>query len=325
MVTGLALGAVKNHNSMENKMKTDIRQEVTERIVALLESGNLGQWIRPWSSGFGSPLNLSGRRYSGMINILLLQARCLELQLKYPVFGTYKQIQDLKGSVNKGAESVRVVFWKNLNSQHATGTDIENIDSEETRDPNKNRNRFCLKYFNLFAIEQTTLDVEAVAAKLGLTTHKHVPIERIEKFIEAQGMKIVHGGDSAFYNVKFDYIQLPHREHYISPEMYYFTSIHEHLHASGHHSRLGRNLSGEFNEAYMREELLVELGTIHIMCSEFGLEGTMLHAAQYMKHYIDLLKSNSNEIFQIASKSKQAVDYLLAKANLLEKDDAVAS
>ena len=91
------------------KSQVDIYQQVTDKIVAALESGT-APWLRPWKSGVGTALvphnAVTGRAYNG-INFLVLTCA------SYASNGwlTYKQAQELGGNVRKGEKGTQIVFW----------------------------------------------------------------------------------------------------------------------------------------------------------------------------------------------------------------------
>ena len=69
------------------------------------------------------------------------------------------------------------------------------------------------------------------------------------------------GGDRACYVPALDEIHLPALAQFDNAAAYYSTAAHEHMHWTGHASRLGRDLSGRFrDQAYGAEELVAELG-----------------------------------------------------------------
>jgi len=56
--------------------QSDIRQQVTDQIIAALQSGDLPSWKKPWRSLSGLHRNVvSGRSYSGVNPLLLEIAR----------------------------------------------------------------------------------------------------------------------------------------------------------------------------------------------------------------------------------------------------------
>jgi antirestriction protein ArdC len=89
------------------------------------------------------------------------------------------------------------------------------------------------------------------------------------------------------------------------------TSLHECGHWSGHNSRLDRDLRSRFNEkAYAAEELIAELNAA-FLCAHLGIRGELRHA-EYIGHWLALLKDDSRAIFTAASKASQAANFLRA-------------
>src|SRR5215203_4791621 len=73
---------------------------------------------------------------------------------------------------------------------------------------------------------------------------------------------------------------------------YYSTAAHEHVHWTGHASRLQRDLSGRFGDhAYGAEELVAELGAA-FWCAQFELaQATREDHAAYLGDWLALLQS----------------------------------
>lgn len=87
--------------------RADVYEQITERIIALLETGAV-PWRKPWNAQTGLPRNLiSGHPYRG-INVFLLHS----MNYESPLWLTYKQALDLGGHVRKGERACPVVFWK---------------------------------------------------------------------------------------------------------------------------------------------------------------------------------------------------------------------
>ncbi|MDW3307854.1 zincin-like metallopeptidase domain-containing protein, partial [Escherichia coli] len=70
------------------------------------------------------------------------------------------------------------------------------------------------------------------------------------------------GGNRAFYVPTEDYVQVPPPQAYFEPINWHRTALHELAHASGHPSRLNRDLSGSFGtRKYAFEELVAEIAS----------------------------------------------------------------
>jgi antirestriction protein ArdC len=104
--------------------------------------------------------------------------------------------------------------------------------------------------------------------------------------IAATQADIRHGGSRAYFNPAEDYIRLPVKESFKTPENYYSTALHELTHWSGHESRLNRldKLARFGNESYAAEELVAELGA-SFLTSILGVPNVPIQDnAAYLKH-----------------------------------------
>jgi antirestriction protein ArdC len=151
------------------------------------------------------------------------------------------------------------------------------------------------------------------------------PIYRAETFVAATGASIAHGGDKAYYRPSTDSIQLPPREAFIgsptsSPaESYYSTLLHELTHWTSMESRCNRQLGKRFGDAaYAMEELIAELGAA-FLCADLGItDEPRADHAQYIDHWLTVMKADKKAIFTAASKASAAADFLIS----LQKDGA---
>lgn len=145
------------------------------------------------------------------------------------------------------------------------------------------------------------------------------PIERIEaadRFVAATGARIEHGGDQAYYVPSSDHIQMPDEGLFCGSdtmsreEGYYATLVHELTHWSGAKHRLDRDFGKRFGEeAYAAEELVAEIGAA-FLCAELGItQEIRSDHAQYLAHWLKLLKNDSRAIFTAAAKASEAASY----------------
>jgi len=94
---------------------------------------------------------------------------------------------------------------------------------------------------------------------------------------------------------------------------YYSVLFHEYTHATGHKSRLDRNLKGRFGDQdYAFEELIAELGSAFNM-AYLGLESIPREDhAIYIKSWLKALRSDNKFIFSAAAKAQAACDCLIS-------------
>ena len=81
-------------------------------------------------------------------------------------------------------------------------------------------------------------------------------------------------------------------------------------HATGHPSRLGRDLSGSFGtKNYAFEELVAEMNAA-FCCASLGIVPTVRHA-DYIGSWLEVLREDNRAIVRAASQASKAADWLL--------------
>ncbi|MBR9766662.1 MAG: antirestriction protein ArdC, partial [Rhodobacteraceae bacterium] len=144
---------------------------------------------------------------------------------------------------------------------------------------------------------------------------------RVEALIAATGIDLRIGGNRAFYVPSQDYVQVPPPQAYFEPINWHRTALHEMGHATGHSSRLSRDLSGGFGtKKYAFEELIAEISSA-FCCASLGIIPTVRHA-DYVGSWLEVMRENSRAIVRAASQASKAADWLLA--HLPENGSAAA-
>jgi antirestriction protein ArdC len=268
-----------------------------------MEKGRL-PWIKPWtvSGSFGLPRSAASRKtYSG-INILILWDAALKRGYIAQEWLTLRQCNELGGRIKKGEKGTTACYADSF---------IPKAERERAKEQGDDPGRVpFLKRFTLFNIEQCEgLPAHITPPPTPIPASELVPAA--DAMIAASGITIKHGGDTAMYLPKPDVIMMPPRSSFDTPADYYATILHEAGHATAHPSRLNRNLQHRFGStAYAREELIAEL-TSAFLCAGFGIVPQVRHA-DYLAHWLDLLKEDSRAIFHAASQASKAADFLLA-------------
>ena len=288
----------------ETQTRPDIYARVTDAIIADLERGT-PTWTRPWSAEhlagrITRPLRHNGEPYSG-INVILLWSEAVTRGFNAPTWMTFRQALALGAHVRKGETGSTVVY---ANSISRTETDGDGRDVE--------REIPFLKAYTVFNVDQ----VEALPGHFYATVEPQLdPQQRIahaDAFFTATGADIRHGGDSAYYAMHPDYVQLPPFECFADPESYYATLAHECTHWTRHPTRLDRDFGRTRwgDEGYAREELVAELGAA-FLCADLGLELTPRddHAA-YFESWLKVLRDDRRFIFTAAAHAQRAAGFL---------------
>lgn len=287
--------------------RADLYDEVTQRIVAELETGRV-PWVQPWGRAEGAPAAglprnaLTGRTYSG-INILILWGAVIEAG--YPGQGwlTFRQAREAGGCVRKGERGTTVVYADRF---------VPEVERERARESGGDARAIpFLKRFTVFNAAQCDGLPDSLAAEPApLPEREIVPVA--EAVIAASGVTFRVGGERAFYAPTLDVVQVPPQPAFFDQVNYYRTCLHELTHATGHPSRVGRDLSGAFGSpGYAREELVAEMGSA-FLCAALGVVPTVRHA-DYIASWLAVLRTDNRAIFRAASAASKAADWLLAR------------
>jgi antirestriction protein ArdC len=138
---------------------------------------------------------------------------------------------------------------------------------------------------------------------------EHERNERAEAFFDAIGATTRWGEPKAAYSPSLDLIVMPERGAFHNPESLYAVWAHEHIHYTGHKTRLDRDLKSRFDQdAYAFEELVAEIGAA-MTCAHLQIKGELRHAS-YVDHWLKVLKRDSRAILSAASMASKATDYL---------------
>jgi antirestriction protein ArdC len=134
--------AYRNHRNAASR--PSIYQIVTDRIISSLRAGVI-PWEKPWKTpryaGGPFPRNFyTGKPYRG-INVFLLWSS----PYNSPFWLTFKQAQELKGTVRKGEKGTQIVFYKQLRDRAKKN---DETCEEDDRAP------FVLCYYTVFNVEQ---------------------------------------------------------------------------------------------------------------------------------------------------------------------------
>lgn len=277
--------------------------EVTAAIIGQLEAG-IVPWVKPWrtsAAGVGLPGNaVTGRTYSG-INVLILWGAVIDGGYPAQDWLTFRQALAAGGCVRKG-ERGRTIFY----ADSFTPKDRES--EEQSGESGEARSVRFLKRFTVFNVAQCDgLPERFTAAAAPLPERESH--DAAEALIGASGADFRIGGAEAYYTPTLDYIAVPPPPAFHQQIDYYRTALHELGHWTGHASRLDRDQSGGFGTpAYAREELCAELASAYL-CAALGIEPTVRHA-DYIGHWLAVLRTDNRAIFRAASLASKAADFL---------------
>jgi antirestriction protein ArdC len=287
--------------------RTDLYQEVTDRITAALEAGTI-PWRQPWHPAAGRPVSMStGRPYRG-VNVLLLGLAAADRGYASPWWGTYRQITELGGQVRRGEHSVQVVFWKQLELTADPGQDGAQV-----------RRVPLLRAFRVFNAGQADgLPARYHATETAEPDLAGQPHDVLDGYLAAGGPKLVHAeGAGPCYDPARDQITLPAPAQFPTRTAYYATAFHEAAHSTGHPHRLNRPGVTAFDHygsgRYAREELTAEISGA-MLCAATGTAtdaSLQDDTAAYIAGWLHALSDDRKLIITAASHAERAADLVL--------------
>src|SRR5215472_8555739 len=135
--------------------KRDFRQEVTDRIVKMLENG-VAPWQKPWRAGVGSPgmpMNPTTEKAYRGGNAIHLMATGLQRGYDDPRWLTYKQAQDRGWQVRRGEKGTQIEFWE-VKAARDSGSPAPRGEEERAGDAKESANRLIHRVYTVFNAKQ---------------------------------------------------------------------------------------------------------------------------------------------------------------------------
>lgn len=281
---------------------------VTKRIVEAIKKNKAVPWRRPWATEeIGFPSNLASKRPYRGINLFLLS------MMNYSSLWwiTFNQAKTLGGSIKKGEHGTPVIFWSLIEKRNEKTSEIEKIP--------------FLRHSTVFNVEQC----EGITVPPS-ESHDSKPLNPIESCEAIVGgfdnpPEITERGQSAYYSITQDLVNIPSRERFTSIEEYYSTMFHELVHATAHPSRLDRKLipaqSSFFSQDYSKEELIAEMGC-SLLCAKAGIDSaTFDNSVAYLQGWVAALTEKPRMLIEAASAAQKACDLILGTKEQKEEQE----
>lgn len=297
------------------KSQKDIYAELTEVVVANMEKQL--KYETPWFTCTEAPYNpVTGTIYSGP-NQVSLRAR----GFTDPRFYTFNNVKALAEQTGqkihvkagmKGSPVYTAIQSTYKSKDKTTEGDDGSIVIVEGGAKTFWRYHQSGVVFNALQIEG--IEPLKEIPRTEIEVHKEADL-LIEAMIKKGGITLEHSPEGrAFYQVARDKITLPEKELFKSTGHYYSTALHEFAHATGHPSRLNRDMSGMFGSAsYAKEELIAEM-TSYFIGSKLGIpydSNSHENHSAYVQNWLQALKNDTKLIFTASAAAQRSVDYQL--------------
>ena len=291
-----------------------LREQMVQRFLDALQQDQL-PWKACWQNG--RPLNaVTGKLYRG-VNALWLSYCAEDQGYEDPRWCTYNQAQEKGWQVRQGEHGHRVEFWAYFDLKQK-----KLLQQDEVRDLLKADPKYE-QYLQLRSRVYTVFNAAQIDGIPELQRN-HTDIGELRQhrdtLIENLGIGYAERGSRAFYSPGSDTVILPPEASFDDTYSYMATLLHECGHATGHPSRLNRDLSGGFgSEIYAREELRAEIASA-FTAQELGLQLSdsqlahhlELHTA-YIQNWIEVLNKSPEELFRAVKSAGEISDYLIEK------------
>ena len=299
--------------------RMDVRQAISDRIVAMLEKGGhvfRERWTRTASRGM--PRNgKTAAPYHGA-NVLLLWDAAFEQGYASNVWLTYKQAASLGAQVRKGERAVTCANFERQARQVQQGEGSASRlhgDEEGAAQAVPLGGSVVARPFWVFNVAQIDgLPREVVDLCVDPVRSPNGPVESALRLLGGCNATIRHGFERAMYLPELDEIRLPWPSHFSNAEACCATSLHELVHWTGHPSRLNRQFGKRFGDAaHAFEELVAELGCLYLRGHCGLVDAPIERHAACPDSWLQVLKSDRTAIFTAARHAEAAFEFILAR------------
>lgn len=303
---------------MNSKTK-DFRQQIADAFIKSLEEKQLN-WKQGWRN-ISAPTNaITNKRYRG-INMWWLQYVANERGYTDTRWCTFKQIQSKNWKLKKGAKGVKVEYWMPFDKSIGKCISWEEYRNKINANPKTTDMIITSKYYTVF----NGTDIEGIPEVAIKNAPGIEPSELVEKLSHNMNVMIYDdGNDNAFYRPSTDTIHLPPLKSFISSYEYNATALHELAHATGHTSRLNRNMDLVFGSSdYAYEELIAEISSC-FMSSNLHIESTPNHINNhkaYVQSWIQAINAKPETLFKAIREAEKVANYMEYKAELMTEQE----
>ena len=293
-------------------MKNNEKEKTIFNDLIELMQTESSNWISPLveqCKNGGLPTSLvSNKVYEGS-NFIRLLIASYKKGFTSNQWGTFKYFNKLNARINKGEKATPVVHFQ-VNQYDKKENGKVKLDSQG------NAIKVFVpqaKWFNVFNVEQTNMQTEDKPE----IENVEFSIDSVDQFVASQNANIKHIEYCIpCYKPSHDMIEMPMKGSFTDTptssqiENYYSTLLHELVHWTGAKHRLDRLKLRENRKEYAFEELIAETGSA-ILCCTLGVTPQVREDhAQYLNHWISILKDKPKQMIKAFGQSSKAIRYL---------------
>lgn len=295
--------------------KNTVRETIAQEFIRALNENQL-PWNAMWTTQ-NAYNAITGKNYRGL-NSLWLAYSAMEKGYSDPRWCTYKQAQDKGWQVRKGEKATAVEFWSIYDKKTKKTLTMSEADELVRMHPDRKAD---LSFISRSSCVFNAAQIDGIPQ---IEVRPEVDISTIraqrDVLITNMGIGFHEGGDQAFYRPSEDSVTMPPDSAFKDDYGYMSVLLHECGHATGHESRLNRDLTGFFgSESYAKEELRAEIASA-FTAQALGFrptEGTknshMDNHKAYIQSWAKSIKDAPNELFAAIKDAEKISDYLIEK------------
>ena len=304
----------------EPKNRKDVRQDLATALLDRIEQGS-APWQKQWDPSIGddTPINAAtGKRYRGINQFWLT----LNQPDNDPRWCTFKQAQDNGWKICKGSHGTTVEKWLVVEKSKEIDIDGEVATLEEKQ--------LVVRFYTVFHASQVEGMPELARPSVDISLE---PDKRVAEVVRSMGVSLALGGNRAYYSPDSDAIHMPELDSFSCAADYDTVLLHEIGHATGHESRLKRDVRNTFGApAYAKEEIRAEISAAmnaRVLGIAFDpkqvepAERSGVHnSAAYLKSWLSALPEAERkpELMSAISSAQKISDYVLSFAYPLVED-----
>lgn len=295
------------------------RKQLIKMYINALEDD-----VVPWKKGWNDSHSIhhfnpiSKTNYHG-VNKVLLSIISAFRGYKDPRWMTFHQIKD-KGWALKDAkgQGVPIEFWSVYDLVNKTKITYSEYNAIIADEPERKKDfKMIDNIYHVFNAEH----IQGISEFILEEQPKKVmtPTPFIDNLIMNMQVRYREEGNRAFYSPTEDAVIVPEYRQFHSGYDYNATRLHELCHATGHASRLNRDIKNKYGTSeYAKEELRAEIASsfiaqdINLDVSQMNLEN---HKA-YIQSWISILKKDPNELFKAIKDAENICEYVLKKGEI---------
>lgn len=291
------------------------REEIAQKFIEVLETEGLN-WKRSWIRT-GMPVNGGTKRPYHGINAFMLGLIAMHNGWGRRWY-TWNQITDPKHLCHpeekwhlmKDTKAVYVEYWYPYDTVNRKMLSWK--EHKRLIDGGRDSNEFTLRA--TFTAVYNESRIEGISAEVVKTSDVKDVSDTVLKIAGNMGLEIRYdGGDRAFYRPSDDTLHLPKPEQFFSQKELNATALHELGHATGHETRLNRNLRNLFGtDAYAYEELVAEMTScfVSIRLPEEEDEEMMRNHQAYIQSWVSGLKDKPKALSDAIKDAMAAAAYM---------------